>query len=342
MPIIKSTEKLEVGCQKALFYGDAGSGKTTFVSASPDTLILDFDGGAHRALKRADVMRMANWQEVVATLKDKEIMAEYNNIVFDTVATALDLLTLELVRQNPRNGNAVGGLSQQGWAALATTFTQEANKVIAQGKNLIMVAHAKEEKDGDNRYYRPLIPGSSKDFIARISDSIGYMYKTQADTYILDFSCPEKAVVKDTGNLGRIVVPNLGLPENRTFFSDMLKSIADAIHAKSAAQDEAIDQILEFKNRLSKFTKLSQFNGELPALNELIKTDKGMAIQLKTILDQAAPKTVIYNKTTKAYEKLPAKLQEPEPTDDEKAAYAEAEANEAAAAEEVAEEVYEW
>lgn len=342
MPIIKSTQALDVPCLKGLIYGDAGSGKTSLISANPRTLILDFDVGAHRAIGRDDVMRMDSWLEVVKTIEDPAEMANYDNIVFDTVATALDMLMLDLIRRNPKYGNASGGLSVQGWGALSMEFTQLANKIIAQRKNLIMVAHAKEEKEEDRRYYRPHIPGSSKDFISRISDFIGYAYTPQKDVYVLDFSCPEKAIVKDAGGLGKIIVPNLVLPENRAFFGGLLSAITKAIATKSKAQEQAVNQILEFKERVQKFTTLKQFNAELIPIMELLAKDKGLAVQFKTISDAAAmAKSVVYNKTTKAYEKLPAKLQEP--SDDKKAESAEVEAIEAThAMEQLEEEDYQW
>ncbi len=301
MPTIrKADEAMLVKLLTGLIYGDASSGKTTLSGTSKRALILDGDRGAYRALHRPDTLEVQSWQDILDVVADDVIMAEYDTIVIDTVGTVLDFLAERITKLPGKNSNGAGGLSPQGWGLLKNEFQAFVNGLRAKGKNILFIAHAKEEKDGDNRYYRPDIQGGSKDMVYRICDYIGYAYRTSANTRIVDFSCVERAMVKDTANIGKLTIPDL--TEKQPFFENVMDAMLEAINNKTEAQQQAVSTINTFRKTAEGLTEAEQFNEQISFITALKEKNKAVAMQCYKILEeQAAKHGLQFDKDAKKY-----------------------------------------
>jgi hypothetical protein len=183
---------------------------------------------------------------------------------------------------------------------LKNEFQAFVNNIRAKGKNIVFVAHAKEEKDGDNRYYRPDIQGGSKDMVYRICDSIGYAYRTSANTRIVDFSCVERAMVKDTANIGKLTIPDL--TERQPFFENVMDAMLEAINSKTEAQQQAVSTINSFRETAQTLTEAEHFNAQISVIAALKEKNKAVAMQCYKILaEQAVKHGLEYDKEAKKF-----------------------------------------
>lgn len=173
----KPSELTNVSALNVLIYGNPGAGKSTVALSAPNPVLLDFDGGAHRinAAHQVITLPVNSWEEVMQVVNDGELN-EFSTIVVDTAGKMLDCMASYIVRTDPKMGMRDGSLSLKGYGARKTLFVKFLAQIRAMKKNLVFVAHEKEDKDGDNRYIRPEVGSSSNqgDLIKEL-DLVGYM-----------------------------------------------------------------------------------------------------------------------------------------------------------------------
>ncbi|EPK4548925.1 AAA family ATPase, partial [Acinetobacter baumannii] len=108
----------------------------------------DFDRGAHRTgeLRRGAVVQVQQWSDV-ANLTPQDL-APYKTVVIDTVGAMLECIkTHLLLTANNRQKDGSLKLKAQGLAN--QTFKQYINTLISLGKDVVFIAHASEDQNGD-------------------------------------------------------------------------------------------------------------------------------------------------------------------------------------------------
>lgn len=174
-------DMIEVANPPLLLFGDPGVGKTSLAQTGEDPLTLDFDGGAHRSAFRRRTLRFESWEDMLAVqhkgIADKLApnFGTHKEIILDTVGTLLKYLGRSVIAGNAKLGTRAGGLSLQGWGVLKDTFDGWLMDLRRAGKQVVMIAHGKEEKDGDARMIRPDIAGGSYAIVMQAADIVGYM-----------------------------------------------------------------------------------------------------------------------------------------------------------------------
>jgi hypothetical protein len=147
MKIVKSTESIAVDHPVIGIYGQPGIGKSSLGYSAKDPLTLDFDNGAHRAVNRKDTWIIERWSDVGEL--DADALAPYSTIIVDTVGRLLDLLSADIIESNPKMGRD-GSLTLQGFGTLKSRFRQWMTQLRLMGKDVVLIAHAREEKDNDD------------------------------------------------------------------------------------------------------------------------------------------------------------------------------------------------
>lgn len=208
----KITKPSELKVQKTiaiLIYGQPGIGKTTLGLSAPAPLLLDFDGGVHRVnpAHHVDTVQVESWEDVDEVLNDD--LRDYKSIVIDTAGKMLDFMSAYLIKKDPKLGKADGSLTLQGFGARKYAFVNFLKRVDALGKNLVFIAHDKEDKDGEQKVIRPEIGGSSSGDLVKELDLVGYA-EAIGKNRTISFDPTEKYYGKNTCHLpARITLPGL-------------------------------------------------------------------------------------------------------------------------------------
>ena len=184
-----------------VLYGGAGVGKTSLaMTAAPQSLVLDFDRGAHRASAAAKASSVhvpcPTWEAVAdLTVEDLE---PFGAVVIDTVGAALDALTLDIIRREPRMGNR-GVLTLPGYGRLKQEFAGFLRLVRSADAHTVIVAHAIEQKNGDEIIERIDATGASRQLIHQTADLMGRVLVKDDDARVVDFRPSRTAYGKDQG-----------------------------------------------------------------------------------------------------------------------------------------------
>ena len=168
--IIKSNEPIKVEQLVVVIYGSPGLGKSTLGFTADSPILLDFDKGAYRSAVRGDSVPVESWTDVTGITSDD--LTGYNTVVVDTAGRALDFLTADIIRRNAKLGRG-GALTLQGYGALKSEFTAWLKMVKLLGKDVVLIAHSSEEKNGDDLLERLDVQGGSKGEIYKSADAMG-------------------------------------------------------------------------------------------------------------------------------------------------------------------------
>lgn len=237
-----------------LVYGQPGVGKTTLAVSAPDAVLFDYDGGVQRinGAHQTLTVQIRSWEDTSEALD--EIVASYpdvKTIVIDTVGKMLDFMSDYIVRNNSRMKKSDGTLSLQGYGLRKSMFIDFIKKTAVLGKNIIFVAHEKEEKRGDDTVKRPDIGGSSANDLVKELDLVGYMQMLGKDRTIA-FNPTEAYYAKNTCNLPAVtkiplVVDETGMAVgNNNFVRRVLttyKKTQVATQEETRKYDKLVDNI---------------------------------------------------------------------------------------------------
>ena len=163
---------------KALIYGQPGVGKSSLALSAPEPVLLDFDGGVQRVNGAFQVptLQVENWPQVNDALSEIE-KGEFpcKTVVVDTAGKMLDYMSQDIIKNNAKYGKPDGSLTLQGFGVRKSMFINFLRRVTMMGKNVVFVAHEREEKDGEVKVIRPEIGGSSAGDLIKELDLVGYM-----------------------------------------------------------------------------------------------------------------------------------------------------------------------
>lgn len=163
---------------KALIYGQPGTGKSTVALSAPQPVMLDFDGGVQRVngAFQCPTLQVESWEQVNEALTEIEAGSfPCKTIVIDTAGKMLDYMGAFIIKDSPKYGKADGSLTLQGYGVRKSMFINFLRRVGIMGKNVVFVAHEREEKDGEVKVIRPEIGGSSAADLIKELDLVGYM-----------------------------------------------------------------------------------------------------------------------------------------------------------------------
>lgn len=249
----------------AAFYGPPGVGKTTLGYSAPEPLLLDFDAGAHRAVNRRDTLMIDAWSDVAEIMADPSILGPYQTIVVDTVGRCLDVMTADILDSTPKLGRD-GTLTQQGWGALKTRFRTWMAQLRGLQKHVVLLAHEREDKDGDSRLVRPDIVGGSYAEVLKIADFVGYLYVSGRQR-LLDFTPTDRSVGKSPGGWKPLAVPPVDQSDD--VLERLLHMGREALGLVSARHRHALEAVGAWKTAIAQYATPEDFGSALESLAQL-------------------------------------------------------------------------
>jgi hypothetical protein len=296
LKIIRSTEAIKVERPKLLIYGVDGIGKSTLKNMTRGLLSQDFDEGEHRAPNRQDTVRPSTWDEVEELLENRAMLADYQTLGADTIGRCLDLLAADIITKNPKMGRG-GSLTQNGWGELRTRFKGYKERLERSGKDIVWIAHQKEERDGDKRTVRPDIQGSSLGLVLQTADLVGYMHKDGKDR-VISFEPTEQWHAKGPAGWGRIVVPSH--TEKPHFLSELLDKARSELGRISNESAEVAGKVADWQAALEMIDTPEELTKLIPALAKL--EPEILKVQVRELVKRKADgATWVYSKATGAY-----------------------------------------
>ena len=202
--ITKASDTIRVDTLTTLILGNPGIGKSTLANTAEKPFVLAFDEGWYRALRRPDGVRVDAWQDIEAL--EKSDLSAYKTLVVDTVGHCLDSIVQDILLNEPGLGNA-GTLKIQGYGRLKTRFVAWLRMVRSWGLNVVLIAHAIEEKQGEDVRLRVDGAGSGKEEVYKVADLMGRVWSHNNKRF-LSFDPADNGFGKNPAGLPAEPIPD--------------------------------------------------------------------------------------------------------------------------------------
>lgn len=295
--LVKSDIKIRM-----IIAGFPGIGKTTVGLSAPKPLHIDTDLGATRIspIHRCDTIQPNNYQELLDDLIPENLV-DYDTLVFDTGGALFDLMKPYLIKENCKNGQRNGSLTQQGYGAAGKEFKRLMNFAYYQlKKHVVVIFHAKEEKDGETTKLRIMIEGQTKNSIWQPMDLGGFM-EMQGETRTIGFTNCERYFAKGThGIKGIVKIPELTSNKANDFltklFAQVQKNIQEEtkIFEKQKAEYEQLMESFDFEN-----SDVNELMVQIRNARHVLTSEKELKAKFKQKLKLEG---YIFNKESSRYE----------------------------------------
>lgn len=239
----------------AMIYGQPGSGKSTIACSAPGAVMIDTDGGVMRmnGAHMVDTLQVRQWEEIVEAIKEVKTSPEIESVVIDTVGKMLTFMEEYIIRTSTgkrievnRDGKT---LSLKGFGVRKAMFSSFIKDLTILGKNVIFVAHDKEEGRGDEVVIRPEVGGSSTNDLMKELDLVGYM-EMNGNRRTISFTPTDKYYAKNTCDMpGVIQIPvlvdtNKNIIAENNFFGSVIKNYRSRI-VESIENNRKLEELKE-------------------------------------------------------------------------------------------------
>ena len=311
MTLIKKPSEIAIKqTLSALVYGQPGIGKTTLGCSAPNAVLFDYDGGVQRinGAHQVPTVQITGWEETADALKEiEDAMPECRTIVIDTVGKMLDYMSASIIRNDPKMAQRDGSLSLKGYGVRKNMFVNFLRQVSLMGRNVIFIAHEKEERRGDETVKRPEVGGSSANDLVKELDLVGYMQAIGKERTIT-FDPNESYYAKNTCNLPPlikipVVVDEKGnaTGENK-FFASVIEAYKRSQERNKAATSEYEDLMEFIRGAVDEADTVDDINVLVEKLPTLQHVFNSKLLASKMLNDKAAKMGLKYNKLNNRYE----------------------------------------
>lgn len=236
--MIRNPNEIREGEKKIriLIAGYPGIGKSTLALSAPNALHIDVDFGIDRIEPRyrRPYIQPASYEEILEDLTPANLK-DFDSLVFDTGGKLISLMSIWAIKKDPKYGQRDGSLSLKGYGFVGKEFQRLMDYCFYElKKNIVIVFHAIEDKDGDNTRLRIKVEGQTKNNVWEPMDLGGFV-EMQGNTRTIGFSNCERYFAKGTRGVNGVQrIPEL----TPTAPNDFLTKLFEQYNAKSAAEIE--------------------------------------------------------------------------------------------------------
>lgn len=240
---------------RMLIAGYPGICKTTLSLSAPKPLLIDVDKGIDRvaAQHRQAFIQPENYEEILADLT-VENLKDYETLIFDTGGQLLKLMAEWAKRQNTANVQRDGSLSLKGYGVVGREFENLMNKAYHElNKNVVVIFHAKEEKEDDVFKLRILVEGQTKDNVWQPMDLGGFI-EVQNNKRVITFANTERHF----GKCCHGIPPSIAIPQlNENTPNNFLTWLFAQVNENIRKEAEHCEQMkTEYADVMSKITEI--------------------------------------------------------------------------------------
>ena len=223
-------------------YGPAKTGKTTFASKMPQSLIFALEPGTN-ALPGVMSVNIESWGDIkqyVRQLKRPEMHERFKSITFDPVDTAGQYCEKYICSQN-----GVDTLSSipygQGWTLVKREFEGVLRSIVQMGYALVLISHDKDKtfKRKDGTEYNQTVPSCAttyNDIAKNLADIYAFTEKYTTPEgqgkVRLIIRSPDNSV--DTGSRFRYIAPIL----EEFSYKALVEALNEAIDKEAAEYND--------------------------------------------------------------------------------------------------------
>lgn len=303
---------------RMLIAGFPGIGKTTIALSAPKPLLLDVDKGLDRVevQYRKAFDQPLNYEELLKDLNGD--LSDYETVVIDTGGKLLDLMKPYVIKQDSKNGQKDGQtLSIKGYGAVGKEFARLADYIAyTLNKHVIIVFHAKEDKDGEATKLRILVEGATKDNVWQPMDLGGFIEMYNGRRTIGFDNC-ERYYAKGThGIKGIREIPNLEDGTPNDFITKLFEEMDSNIAREADFYEEDRKQYSKVMSDVTpKIEEMTFVTVE--SVLTLIKNAPHKLTSEKELkhmfMEKVKELGLIWNKETKKYEQLVTEEEPVEP-----------------------------
>ncbi|MCM1452665.1 MAG: ATP-binding protein [Clostridium sp.] len=296
----------------AMIYGQPGSGKSTLACSAPGAVMIDTDGGVMRinGAHQVPTLQVENWEQIEAAMEEAKQDPEVKSIVIDTVGKMMTYLEEYIVRT--ASGKRVEvtydgkGLSLKGYGKRKKMFSNFVKKAVILGKNIVFVAHDKEEKKGDETIIRPEVGGSSTNDLMKELDLVGYM-EMNGNIRTISFTPTDRFYAKNTCDMpGIIPIPVLinddkELVADNNFFETVIRNYQQRIYA-NVENNRKLEELKELiHSNIEDVQNADDANRYMEWVLGLQHIYNSKAIASRALADKAAALGLKFDKINKTY-----------------------------------------
>ena len=252
--------------------------------SAPKPLHIDADFGATRVkpIHRKDAIQPDNYQSLLDDLIPENLV-DYETLVFDTGGALFDLMKPYLIKIDPKNGKRDGSLSLQGYGAAGREFKRLMDMAYYQlKKNVVVIFHAKEEKDGDSTRLRILVEGQTKDNVWQPMELGGFV-EMQGNVRTIGFSNCERYFAKGTHGISGIrKIPELNDNTPNDFLTRLFQEVQNNIKKETEvfearqAEYEALMASFDFEN-----TDVNELMRQISTAKHILTSEKELRAKFK-------------------------------------------------------------
>ena len=310
MGMIKRPSELSVKATlSVLIYGQPGIGKTTFGVSAPDAVLFDYDGGVQRinGAHQVPTLQPTSWEDTNLALQEiQNEMPEVKTIVIDTVGKMLDYMSAYIIKTDPKMAMRDGSLSLKGYGVRKQMFVNFIKQLSLMGKNVVFIAHEREERRGEETFKRPEIGGSSANDLIKELDLVGYMYAVGKER-VITFDPAEYYYAKNTCNLPAaiklpVVVDESGKGSSNVAFSNIVAQykVAQEKRQDTTARYEMLLGLID--ETMSTVVDVESLNEAMTKLFAMEQIYDSFLRAQRAVANKGKELGLTYNKIAKRYE----------------------------------------
>lgn len=296
---------------RMLIAGYPGIGKSTLALSAPNPLHIDVDFGIDRIEPRyrKPYIQPQSYDEILEDLTPINVQ-DFDTLVFDTGGKLISLMSLWAIKKDPKYGQRDGSLSLKGYGFVGKEFVRLMDFCFYElQKNIVIVFHATEEKDGDNTRLRIKVEGQTKNNVWEPMDLGGFV-EIYGNDRTIGFSNCERYFAKGTRGISGIrKIPTL-TPTSPNDFLSKLFAEYNAISTKEAEQNAA-DQatyeaaMAEGRAIIDTITDADTANAAMPkikAIKHALTSEKEVGVAFNAKIKACG---LFYDKVLKKYTPAP-------------------------------------